>query len=440
VRILALHGFTGAGADFEVLRDACPASWQWHAPDLPGHGTNAATGEDAFSLKSHLREIGCALQDFPGDAHGICDGAARTACGKRGRTHPVAVSTESFSAPRPEKKLLLGYSMGGRLALHFAARHPEAIAALVLIGASPGLATSRDREQRRMEDERLAREIETTPPAVFFEKWWSLPLLAQMRAPALAAVRARRLRESRPHGLAASLRGVGTGALPPLWDVLDTLRLPVLCAAGIEDSKFGAIARDMCARLPNGTFATIAHSRHLPHLEQPAALAAALAAFSAQTPVARQAILAYGSNLGDRAAHLAAAIAALDATPGIRVLATSPFYETEPEDYLAQPRFLNAAGLVSTTLSPEELLAACLSIERRNGRVRTIPNGPRTLDIDLLFYEGATRHTPFLTLPHPRWAQRLFVLRPLNALFSLPILQDSHVWRPLRDAMASLRV
>jgi 2-amino-4-hydroxy-6-hydroxymethyldihydropteridine diphosphokinase len=125
------------------------------------------------------------------------------------------------------------------------------------------------------------------------------------------------------------------------------------------------------------------------------------------------AAIALGSNLGDRARNLEDALAQL-AQLG-EVTAVSSFHDTAPELYLAQPRFLNAAALLSTTLLPLDLLAALLGIEQTMGRKRTgIPaKGPRLIDLDLLLYGHEVMSTGALTLPHPALHERRFVLAPL---------------------------
>jgi 2-amino-4-hydroxy-6-hydroxymethyldihydropteridine diphosphokinase len=95
------------------------------------------------------------------------------------------------------------------------------------------------------------------------------------------------------------------------------------------------------------------------------------------------------------------------------VTAVSSVYETEPIGYTDQPPYLNAVAEIETTLSPEELLESLLALEANHGRVRTFPNAPRTLDLDLLLYDDERRDTPRLTLPHPRLHERAFVLVPL---------------------------
>ncbi len=124
-----------------------------------------------------------------------------------------------------------------------------------------------------------------------------------------------------------------------------------------------------------------------------------------------EALLALGSNLGDRRAALDGAVDALRAAAGVTVLAVSRFLETDPLGP-PQPRYLNAAVLVSTVLEPHALLALCRSIERAAGRVRTVRWGPRTLDVDIVLYGGLVLASPDLVLPHPRFREREFVLAP----------------------------
>jgi len=129
--------------------------------------------------------------------------------------------------------------------------------------------------------------------------------------------------------------------------------------------------------------------------------------------IRHRAYLGMGSNLGDRAAYLRLALSRLDALPETRVQAVSSTHETPPWGHTAQPDFLNLAVMVETALPPETLLTAVLAIEEEAGRQRGEHWGPRTLDIDLLVYEGETRDTPTLQLPHPFLTQRRFVLAPL---------------------------
>ncbi len=125
------------------------------------------------------------------------------------------------------------------------------------------------------------------------------------------------------------------------------------------------------------------------------------------------AAIALGANLGDPAGQVRRAMDEIDALPGTRVVARSPLYRTAPVGYADQPAFVNACVRVETRLAPRALLEALLAIERAHGRERTIPNGPRTLDLDIVVYGEATVDEPGLALPHPRAHERAFVLAPL---------------------------
>jgi 2-amino-4-hydroxy-6-hydroxymethyldihydropteridine diphosphokinase len=128
-----------------------------------------------------------------------------------------------------------------------------------------------------------------------------------------------------------------------------------------------------------------------------------------------RAYIALGSNLGDRDATIRGALAALAAEPGIAVAAVSSLIDTEPVGVVDQPRFLNGVAAVDTELSARELLHVLLDVERRFGRRReaAVPQGPRTLDLDLLLYGDAEIDEPGLRVPHPRLHEREFVLSPL---------------------------
>jgi 2-amino-4-hydroxy-6-hydroxymethyldihydropteridine diphosphokinase len=131
-----------------------------------------------------------------------------------------------------------------------------------------------------------------------------------------------------------------------------------------------------------------------------------------------RAFVGLGSNLGDREGTIRAALAALDDAYRVEVVAVSRLIDTEPIGYTDQPRFLNGVAALETTLSPRELLDALLAVERRLGRRRKgVPSGgPRTVDLDLLLYGEAEIDEPGLRVPHPRIAERGFVLGPLAEL------------------------
>lgn len=145
----------------------------------------------------------------------------------------------------------------------------------------------------------------------------------------------------------------------------------------------------------------------------------------------RQAFVGAGSNLGDRAATLAAAIRRLQAWPGVSHVEASSVRETVPVGVVDQPNFLNLVLGVETTLNPEALLAALLEIEREFGRVRVERWGPRTLDLDLLVYENERRDGSELELPHPRMWDREFVITPLRELVVRPRFGSAR-WAELR--------
>jgi len=130
----------------------------------------------------------------------------------------------------------------------------------------------------------------------------------------------------------------------------------------------------------------------------------------------KNAVIGMGTNIGNRLENLNNAVEAINLLPNTKVIKISDFYETDPIGYLEQDKFMNACIFLETELSPHALLGACLGIEAGFHRVRTIKNGPRILDLDLLFYENEIIDTPDLILPHPRIKERAFVLVPLQDL------------------------
>jgi 2-amino-4-hydroxy-6-hydroxymethyldihydropteridine diphosphokinase len=129
------------------------------------------------------------------------------------------------------------------------------------------------------------------------------------------------------------------------------------------------------------------------------------------------AVIGIGTNMGDRYKNINDAVKAISLLPGTSILEASHIYETKPVGFQEQGDFLNAAILVGTNMSPMALLGACLGIEAAFGRIRTVKNGPRILDLDLLLYEGMKSESFELTLPHPRILERAFVMVPLKDLY-----------------------
>jgi 2-succinyl-6-hydroxy-2,4-cyclohexadiene-1-carboxylate synthase len=236
--VLLVHGFTQTGASWARVRAALPERYRALTPDLRGHGSAA----DAA----------------PVDLESVIGDLARVA---------------------GERLILCGYSMGGRIALHAALAPAFAgrVERLVLIGASPGIADARERAVRRADDERLAEEIERAPGIEVVARRWAAktPVLAGQPPDVAALAHADRLRNT-PAGLARALRGLGTGALPSLWERLDELRMPVALVVGARDAKFRAIADDMATRIASAEVVPAAGAGHTVHLEAPDVVAAAI--------------------------------------------------------------------------------------------------------------------------------------------------------------------
>ena len=130
-----------------------------------------------------------------------------------------------------------------------------------------------------------------------------------------------------------------------------------------------------------------------------------------------RAAIALGSNLDHPEAHVTRGFDDIAALPETKLVARSSLYRTKPAGYADQPDFVNACALVETSLAPRALLDGLLAIERAHGRERGIPNGPRTLDLDIVLYGDRVIDEPDLTIPHPRAREREFVLKPLREVW-----------------------
>jgi 2-succinyl-6-hydroxy-2,4-cyclohexadiene-1-carboxylate synthase len=172
----------------------------------------------------------------------------------------------------------VGYSMGGRIALHAALGHPAAFRALVLVGTTPGIEDDARRGSRRAADESLAAWMEGQRIDAVVDHWESLPVFGTQSAELVLAQRPGRLSHD-PRELAAMLRATGQGVFEPLWDRLGQLAIPVLAVAGELDHQYADLAARMADALPNGRAALIADAGHAAHLEQPEAFGELLADF-----------------------------------------------------------------------------------------------------------------------------------------------------------------
>lgn len=128
-------------------------------------------------------------------------------------------------------------------------------------------------------------------------------------------------------------------------------------------------------------------------------------------------VFSLGSNLGDRKENLEKALTAIETLPKTRILIKSSIYETQPVGYEEQDNFYNMCVEVDSIFNPYEMTGAILGIEAGMGRVRTIKDGPRVIDIDIIFVENMVIETPNLKVPHPRYKQRRFVLMPLEEMY-----------------------
>ena len=235
--LLLLHGFTQTGRGWdEVVRHLDGERYRALAPDIRGHGA-AATRR-------------------PIDVHACVQDA-------------VSLMPAPFA--------LAGYSQGGRLALHVALTHPERVTRLVLVSATAGIEDDDERARRRAADAALAAwmEVDGRLMSEVADRWGAQPLFATQSPEVAAAARADRLSNDPAH-LAAALRGIGAGAMAPLWDRLGELGMPVLVLAGERDEKYVALGRRLAAALPAGRLEIVPGAGHALPLEAPAAVAAAL--------------------------------------------------------------------------------------------------------------------------------------------------------------------
>jgi 2-succinyl-6-hydroxy-2,4-cyclohexadiene-1-carboxylate synthase len=233
--VVLLHGFAGTGRAWDpVVERLDPERYTALAPDLRGHGS----ARDARPIS------------FDAVVADVLDAA-------------------------PPRFALCGYSMGGRIALHVALAAPERVERLTLVATTAGIDDEAGRAARREADERLAVFAETATIEQFADRWAAQPLFAAT-PPAAARIWREDLLRNDPRGLAAVLRGLGAGAMAPLWDRLSDLTMPATILVGERDEKYMALAGRLDAALPGATVVAVPGAGHGLPREDPAAIAAAI--------------------------------------------------------------------------------------------------------------------------------------------------------------------
>ncbi len=243
--VLFLHGFMGSAADWQDVATAIGGRASCIALDLPGHGGSLDLTPEAYTM----------------------EGTARA----------VIRTLDELEARRP---VIVGYSMGGRLALYLALRYPERCAGLFLESASPGLEGAEERAARRDADEEKAKRLESGDFENFLRDWYRQPLFAPLaREEGLLRQTIEARRRNDPSELARSLRGMGTGSQPSLWEDLEGLTVPTLAVAGELDGKYAGISSRMASISPKVEPVVVPGVGHNAHDEAPAQYVALLGRF-----------------------------------------------------------------------------------------------------------------------------------------------------------------
>ncbi len=249
--VVLLHGFLGDARDWEPIATALAASFRVYALDLPGHGGSPPVAE---------------AEAFYDALAAWCDAFVEGPVG------------------------LVGYSMGGRLALQWTCRHPQRVARLVLESASPGLQAQAERMPRLRHDAHVADTLAACQDAGTFarwlEDWYAQPLFATLAEhPEARAAMLQRRRAGQPAAMAQALRTFGVARLPDCWGELPALTLPVLCVAGERDQKYRQLAERMVSRLPHAAPEVMCGCGHNVHVENPGGYTAVSRAFLARSAV-----------------------------------------------------------------------------------------------------------------------------------------------------------
>jgi 2-succinyl-6-hydroxy-2,4-cyclohexadiene-1-carboxylate synthase len=235
--LLLLHGFTGSGGNWRPFQRHFGSISEMIMVDLIGHGqTDSPPLSGRYSMLEAAADVNRLLEE-------------------------LNISQTD----------LLGYSMGGRLAVTFAVLYPDKVRKLVLESTTPGLRTEEEKEARQKNDKKLASKILDEGLAAFIDYWENLPLFqSQVNLPAEARANIRRQRlQNEPIGLANSLIGMGTGSQPSWWDHLHKLKCETLILAGELDPKFCLIGKEMAEHVPNAEYICFEKAGHTIHVEEP---------------------------------------------------------------------------------------------------------------------------------------------------------------------------
>ena len=229
--IFMLHGFLGSGKDWRYFADKLVNRYTCYMPDLPGHGTTTALDNTPHTFEEIAGQLAEAV------AH---------------------ISTGPIH--------LVGYSMGGRLALYLALRYPDLFNSAVIVSSSPGLRTKKERALRCESDDRLAERLNDNFEG-FLDEWYRMPLFKSLRNHPLFPEILERRRENDPVALAEALRQLSTGRQPSLWDKLTENKLPTGFFMGEKDTKYVEIARQMVNLCPDSKQFIFPGCGHTPHIE-----------------------------------------------------------------------------------------------------------------------------------------------------------------------------
>lgn len=235
--VVFLHGFTGTASTWREVRDEFKEKYRTIAVDLTGHGNTTVPVEpERYAMEEQIEDLEALFEQLSVDS-----------C------------------------YLVGYSMGGRIALAYTTRYPERVKALILESSSPGLVDEQARSERKAADKLLAGRIIDEGIQSFVNRWENIPLFSSQKslpAKKREAIRKERLQQSEL-GLANSLIGIGTGIQKSYWEAIRSVSKPVLLLTGEYDAKFVAIAREMAAISPSWQHTVVPEVGHAIHVEKP---------------------------------------------------------------------------------------------------------------------------------------------------------------------------